>query len=1380
MMNKRVLLGLCLIFIMFVSLGVVSAEDTNSTSLSIDSGSNSQDYVDESLAVSNQETVGAVTSDDIPTIDSGTVSGGVDVVATHPWGPTDSVNGNHGNLVYNIPSKATDIECAYVYVSIYSGSAQSNYGSVADISIKTDNGYLNKTENLWISSGTTDGVNYVVNDHITKCYSDYMIFYNITELVQGLKGTSIAINVDSLPMQGKSFDGRIKLISLILAYNDGDSDAIDYWINAGQAWTDETTYTNFNSGDSEIDSNTKVTLTNIGLSSNDAFYEINGESLFSEEGDEYISGDYYQYHKWDITDYFIGDTEIAFTSSKDGWASFKEVLSVLIINHNFSEDDESNKGTIVDFKTEYSTGTNSAICIFAGTNNTVTVKALTNNKGTYDIELLVDGVRVDKTKVNLLKNVAKTIVLTDSTIRDVDKNTAYGANNKKVNYTVRISQDGKVINSSSHLIPVLYNGYLGKDLAYPSEGYDLFFSETITGDIKIDIKDETTYLERTELKRTDVWKVSLPKNSNFVKAYVYVPYNYFIPDYSNKIPEDKNMFDVTFNDKKITPVGFYRDQSNVGNYAKYGYGLLVYDITDLIKTGDNTFILNKKDTYPAVSPATLIYMYNTTGSTDLKEIYILNGVDLLENSYNLANRSVKSDVSVNVDTNLVDDATLHVFAAGAQKGEGNIAFNGITKLNVWDGTLFTTDLYTLDVTKSIDKTNNVSFISTGSTIQALQQIIVLNKKLQTSVSNIATAEDVVFAGIKNNVDVTVANSRSGKCTVKLLADGKEISSSEVTLNGNSFSLTLTDSTIRVANKDAAYGANNKKVNYTVQIVLNNKVINSSSKEVSILYNGYLGKDLEYPSEGYELFFNGTITGDIVINTTGNYLQMSALERSDVWSVKLSYNSNFVKAYIYVPYYFFDNSLGIIEGKSMFSTMFNGVKITPAGFYRDQINYGKDAEKGYGLLVYDVSALIKEGKNTFTLNKNKPTPLAVCPSTLIYLYNSTGNSVCKNVYISNGADLLSSDAINGLSQVKSDLVINVDLKNVVDAKLYVFAAGAQKGEGNIVFNEISKSNVWNGKAFTSEVYSLNVKDNLKKSNTISFISTGNDILALQQILVASFKIDTSISASNANVDYGADLIVTLKDDGGNALSNKPVSIELNGKQYAKTTDGKGQAKLTVTLAPGTYPASLTFLGDDRYAKSTSSVNVVVKKATPAIAAAQKNFEPTVKTKKYSITLKANNKPMKSTKVTLKVNGRTYSATTNNNGVATFKLTKLTKKGTYKATVTYNGNKNYKKATKLVTITVKPTPKITAKKATFKVKTKTKQYAATLKVNNKAMKSTKVSLKVNGKTYSAKTNSKGKATFKITKLTKKGTYSATISFAGNKNYNKASKSVKITVK
>jgi hypothetical protein len=58
--------------------------------------------------------------------------------------------------------------------------------------------------------------------------------------------------------------------------------------------------------------------------------------------------------------------------------------------------------------------------------------------------------------------------------------------------------------------------------------------------------------------------------------------------------------------------------------------------------------------------------------------------------------------------------------------------------------------------------------------------------------------------------------------------------------------------------------------------------------------------------------------------------------------------------------------------------------------------------------------------------------------------------------------------------------------------------------------------------------------------------------------------------------------------------------------------------------------------------------------------------------------------------------------------------------------------------------------------------------------------KVTLQVNGKTFSGKTNSKGQVTFKITNLNKKAKYKATISYAGDKTYEAASKTVTLTVK
>ena len=141
------------------------------------------------------------------------------------------------------------------------------------------------------------------------------------------------------------------------------------------------------------------------------------------------------------------------------------------------------------------------------------------------------------------------------------------------------------------------------------------------------------------------------------------------------------------------------------------------------------------------------------------------------------------------------------------------------------------------------------------------------------------------------------------------------------------------------------------------------------------------------------------------------------------------------------------------------------------------------------------------------------------------------------------------------------------------------------------------------------------------------------------------------------------------------------------------------------------------------------------------------------------------------------------------------------GTYILSITTMPDANHNSATSYTSITVnkksdagksntstdtnkvvkKVTPKLTAKKKTFKRSVKVKKYTITLKTNlNKALKNAKVTLKVKGKTYKAKTNSKGKATFKITKLTKKGTYKAVITYKGNNLYNKVTKKVKITIK
>ena len=187
-----------------------------------------------------------------------------------------------------------------------------------------------------------------------------------------------------------------------------------------------------------------------------------------------------------------------------------------------------------------------------------------------------------------------------------------------------------------------------------------------------------------------------------------------------------------------------------------------------------------------------------------------------------------------------------------------------------------------------------------------------------------------------------------------------------------------------------------------------------------------------------------------------------------------------------------------------------------------------------------------------------------------------------------------------------------------------------------------------------------------------------------------KIGTVVNATGFTTVYGKSKYVyaTLRDENGNALKNKNISVKFVSKTYVVSTDENGQMKLLLNIVPKIYKAVVTFKGDDKYIKSTTTVNITVYKATPKLSAPKKTFKKSVKTKKYTVTLKSNlNKVMKNTKVTLKVNKKIYSAKTNSKGKATFKITNLKKKGTFKATVKYSGSKYYKAKSVTTKIKVK---------------------------------------------------------------------------------------------
>ena len=223
---------------------------------------------------------------------------------------------------------------------------------------------------------------------------------------------------------------------------------------------------------------------------------------------------------------------------------------------------------------------------------------------------------------------------------------------------------------------------------------------------------------------------------------------------------------------------------------------------------------------------------------------------------------------------------------------------------------------------------------------------------------------------------------------------------------------------------------------------------------------------------------------------------------------------------------------------------------------------------------------------------------------------------------------------------------------------------------------------------------------------------NNVTENATIIVNKLKTELTGSAITTTYNINKDLVITLKDITGKALSGVKVTVDLNGaKTY--TTDKNGQVKVsTKGLAPKAYTAKVTFNGDTKYDKSTKDIKVTVKKATPKLTAKKKTYKTTPKTKKYTIVLKDNTgKAIKKAKVTLKVKGKTYKATTNSKGKATFKITKLNKKGTFKATVTYKGNKYFNKVSKKAKIKVI---------VTFKTVSKGSKDKATVKEIQQALK------------------------------------------------------------
>ncbi|WP_281085411.1 PKD domain-containing protein, partial [Methanosarcina acetivorans] len=263
----------------------------------------------------------------LTTVRSGTVSGEL-------WYDSYYAMETSAQKTFTLPSY-TDIKWARLYVDVYDGHMQNNYRGNVDIGIDADGDStyeIQKQEIFDIAysfpgEGGTGPV--WLSDHMNRVTSDYLMWYDLTDEINGQ-----TVNVQATTTKiDSSFDGRVKAITLVVAYDDGDSDQVYYWVNQGHDTVNplDDTYTGSTAfGTSALASGwNSASLSAIYLASVDGIYAFQGTTLNSGTP----QGSYYGDNTWDVSSMLSAGQDSTFTYNKQEEKYYKIPLALMSVRN---------------------------------------------------------------------------------------------------------------------------------------------------------------------------------------------------------------------------------------------------------------------------------------------------------------------------------------------------------------------------------------------------------------------------------------------------------------------------------------------------------------------------------------------------------------------------------------------------------------------------------------------------------------------------------------------------------------------------------------------------------------------------------------------------------------------------------------------------------------------------------------------------------------------------------------------------------------------------------------------------------------------------------------------------------------------------------------
>ena len=140
--------------------------------------------------------------------------------------------------------------------------------------------------------------------------------------------------------------------------------------------------------------------------------------------------------------------------------------------------------------------------------------------------------------------------------------------------------------------------------------------------------------------------------------------------------------------------------------------------------------------------------------------------------------------------------------------------------------------------------------------------------------------------------------------------------------------------------------------------------------------------------------------------------------------------------------------------------------------------------------------------------------------------------------------------------------------------------------------------------------------------------------------------------------GTRLVAKLTDYQGKPIVNATIYFNINGVNYARTTDANGTASIGLNLESGAYPVIVAYNGSASYSKISKNITVTIN---PSIIADDLVKMYQNATRFYAKFMGSDGKVLANTQVKFNINGVFYTKTTNNDGVADLGI--MLRPGTY---------------------------------------------------------------------------------------------------------------------